>query len=109
MNRKHIAILRRLCAARAFMVAEKRSNGTRKVTLVENWTPSRLSICQETLINWLRLDYISPSEHTSESYYITDAGRAFVARFDPPDVPLTMTSIMRVQALVRSARSEATR
>ena len=105
MNRKHVSILRRLCAARAFMVAEKRSNGSRKITLVENWVPSRLTICQETLLNWLSLGYITTSGHTSESYMVTDAGRMFVARFDPPDVPLTYTSILRVQALVRQALS----
>lgn len=106
MNRKHIAILRRLCAARAFMVAEKRSNGSRRVTLVENWKPSKLTICHETLLNWVSLGYITTSGHTSESYMITDAGRCFVARFDEPDVPLTYTSILKVQALVRAAKTQ---
>jgi hypothetical protein len=106
MNRKHVAIIRWLCRPGAFLVADKRSNGSLKISLVEKYEPTKLSICKETLLNWISLGYITTSGHTATSYIITESGRALIARLDKDelDLPLTMTSVMHADQSY-SARS----
>lgn len=103
MNSKHVAILRAMCGPRAFLLVERRPNSARRGTLVVQWERSKLIVCGETVEKWQALEYITPSGHLSESYIITDTGRAFVAKFDEPDIPLSMAKVYEAQRAARVA------
>lgn len=106
---KHKIIMGHLCAPHSFLLRERKSNGAYKVTLYLGYERTKLTLAKDTLINWLAEGLIVRSEHIANSYHITQAGREFAARFEEPDVPLKMESILAAQRLVRAAIREAAR